>query len=93
MGDTNMKFQHTKATYITGSIKGVSDEEQEICSQTIYYYIRIIINGQIYYYGNDGNLTDQSCAKVFTEKESRIIARKLNEKYDKVIIFSTSKKL
>ena len=88
-----MKYQHTKTTYITGSIKGFSDEEQEVCNQTIYYYIKIIIDGKVYYYGNNGNLVDSSCAKVFTEKESRRTARKLNEKYREVRVFSTTKKL
>lgn len=88
-----MKYTNNRTTYITGSIKGFSVGEEEVFNQTVYCYIKVIIDGKVYYYGDNGALTDQPSAKVFTEKAAKRIARKLNDKYSKVIIFRTTKKL
>lgn len=87
------KYRNPHYMYATGSVKGVSNTDSKFYKSTMYYYIRVVVNGKTYYLDKECFLTDQKHATSFTQKTARKIVSKMKSKYNHIQIFSTTKKL
>lgn len=85
------KYRNPHHMYTTGSVKGVSNTDSEFYKSTMYYYIRVVVNGKTYYLDKEYSLTDQKHATSFAQKTARKIVSEMKSQYNHIQIFSTTK--
>ncbi len=85
------KYMNHHYVYTTGSIFGYKERDPENNVSTVFYYLRVVVNGKIFYIGEDMSLTDQAHATVF-EEEAKKLPIKLRDRYSNVSVFSTTRK-
>ena len=86
-------FKRHQWTYVTGSDKGLPNNDFESFKPQLYYYVRVNINGNMFYLDEHASLTDQSHAAILGKQESRKLVQALKDKYKHISIFSTTRKL
>ena len=78
--------------FVTGSVKGVPPIETVPYKAIKIHYIKIKTGNDVFYYGENGAMTDQAHAIAFPQKQAYEIAKSLKGKYTEVSVFGSTKK-